>query len=105
MALGAVGLVGVTTHVATRRFRELIDAVNANDLGTARKINFEATTSATNAATCARRGVNIARTGATIAAIIATSIAARPMRDHAALPIVRWPSVIASRRPITASAM
>jgi 4-hydroxy-tetrahydrodipicolinate synthase len=41
MAMGAVGLVGVTTHVATRRFRELIDAVNANDLGTARKINFE----------------------------------------------------------------
>ncbi|MEO5319860.1 4-hydroxy-tetrahydrodipicolinate synthase [Arthrobacter sp. CC3] len=41
MALGAVGLVGVTTHVATRRFRDLIDAVNANDLGTARKINFE----------------------------------------------------------------
>ena len=41
MALGAVGLVGVTTHVATRRFRELIDAINAGDLGTARKINFE----------------------------------------------------------------
>ncbi|MCY1216385.1 4-hydroxy-tetrahydrodipicolinate synthase [compost metagenome] len=41
MAMGAVGLVGVTTHVDTRRFRELIDAVNANDLGTARKINFE----------------------------------------------------------------
>ncbi len=41
MALGAVGLVGVTTHVATRRFRELIDAINANDLATARKINFE----------------------------------------------------------------
>jgi 4-hydroxy-tetrahydrodipicolinate synthase len=41
MAIGAAGLIGVTTHVATRRFRELIDAVNANDLGTARKINFE----------------------------------------------------------------
>ncbi|WP_461163334.1 4-hydroxy-tetrahydrodipicolinate synthase [Arthrobacter sp. R4-81] len=41
MAIGAVGLVGVTTHVATRRFRELIDAVNANDLGTARKIHLE----------------------------------------------------------------
>lgn len=41
MALGAVGLVGVTTHVATRRFRELIDAVNNNDLATARSINFE----------------------------------------------------------------
>lgn len=41
MALGAVGLVGVTTHVATRRFRQLIDAVNANDFATARKINFE----------------------------------------------------------------
>jgi 4-hydroxy-tetrahydrodipicolinate synthase len=41
MAMGAVGLVGVTTHVATRRFRELIDAVNANDLGTARKIHLE----------------------------------------------------------------
>jgi 4-hydroxy-tetrahydrodipicolinate synthase len=41
MALGAVGLVGVTTHIATRRFRELVDAVNANDLSTARKINFE----------------------------------------------------------------
>ncbi|MBT8160178.1 MULTISPECIES: 4-hydroxy-tetrahydrodipicolinate synthase [Arthrobacter] len=41
MALGAVGLIGVTTHVATRRFRELVDAVNANDLSTARKINFD----------------------------------------------------------------
>ena len=41
MALGAVGLIGVTTHVATRQFRELVDAVNANDLGTARKINFD----------------------------------------------------------------
>lgn len=41
MAMGAVGLIGVTTHVVTRRFRELIDAINANDLGTARKINFE----------------------------------------------------------------
>ncbi|MCX2747441.1 4-hydroxy-tetrahydrodipicolinate synthase [Arthrobacter sp. MI7-26] len=41
MALGAVGLVGVTTHVVTRRFRELVDAINANDFGTARKINFE----------------------------------------------------------------
>ncbi|GAA4041583.1 4-hydroxy-tetrahydrodipicolinate synthase [Arthrobacter methylotrophus] len=40
MAMGAVGLIGVTTHVVTRRFRELIDAINANDLGTARKINF-----------------------------------------------------------------
>lgn len=41
MAMGAVGLVGVTTHVATRRFRELIDAINASDLGTARKIHLE----------------------------------------------------------------
>ncbi|UVJ40931.1 4-hydroxy-tetrahydrodipicolinate synthase [Arthrobacter sp. CJ23] len=41
MAIGAVGLIGVTTHVATRRFRELVDAVNANDLATARRINFE----------------------------------------------------------------
>jgi 4-hydroxy-tetrahydrodipicolinate synthase len=41
MAMGAVGLIGVTTHVVTRRFRELIDAINANDLGTARKINFD----------------------------------------------------------------
>ncbi|GAA3316960.1 4-hydroxy-tetrahydrodipicolinate synthase [Arthrobacter ramosus] len=41
MAMGAVGLIGVTTHVVTRRFRELIDAINSNDLGTARKINFE----------------------------------------------------------------
>ncbi|BAS13064.1 4-hydroxy-tetrahydrodipicolinate synthase [Arthrobacter sp. Hiyo8] len=39
--MGAVGLIGVTTHVVTRRFRELIDAINSNDLGTARKINFE----------------------------------------------------------------
>ncbi|MFK4296917.1 4-hydroxy-tetrahydrodipicolinate synthase [Arthrobacter sp. GAS37] len=41
MAMGAVGLIGVTTHVVTRRFRELIEAINSNDLGTARKINFE----------------------------------------------------------------
>ncbi|MDP5227848.1 MULTISPECIES: 4-hydroxy-tetrahydrodipicolinate synthase [Arthrobacter] len=41
MALGAVGLVGVTTHVATAKFRALIDAVNANDLATARALNFE----------------------------------------------------------------
>jgi 4-hydroxy-tetrahydrodipicolinate synthase len=40
MALGAVGLVGVTTHVATRQYRELIDAIRAEDLRTARRINF-----------------------------------------------------------------
>ncbi|MFJ3958704.1 4-hydroxy-tetrahydrodipicolinate synthase [Arthrobacter sp. NPDC090010] len=41
MALGAVGLVGVTTHVATAKFRALVDAVAANDLATARALNFE----------------------------------------------------------------
>jgi len=41
MALGAVGLVGVTTHVATAKFRELVDAVNAGDLATARTLNFD----------------------------------------------------------------
>lgn len=41
MALGAVGLVGVTTHVATARYRALIDAIEASDLATARRINFE----------------------------------------------------------------
>ena len=41
MALGAVGLVGVTTHVATAKFRALVDAVNAGDLATARTLNFD----------------------------------------------------------------
>ena len=41
MALGAVGLVGVTTHVATAKFRALVDAVNAGDLVTARTLNFD----------------------------------------------------------------
>lgn len=41
MALGAVGLVGVTTHVATAKFRALVDAVNAGDLAAARTLNFD----------------------------------------------------------------
>ncbi|MEF3121376.1 MULTISPECIES: 4-hydroxy-tetrahydrodipicolinate synthase [Kocuria] len=41
MAIGAAGLIGVTTHVATARYRELVDAVRAGDLATARRINFE----------------------------------------------------------------
>lgn len=41
IALGAVGLVGVTTHVATSRFRELVDAALAGDLATARRVNEE----------------------------------------------------------------
>jgi 4-hydroxy-tetrahydrodipicolinate synthase len=40
-ALGAAGLIGVTTHVATARYRELVDAIRAEDLRTARRINFE----------------------------------------------------------------
>lgn len=41
MALGAVGLVGVTTHVAPEKFRELIDAVVAEDLATAQRVHRE----------------------------------------------------------------
>ena len=41
MAVGAAGLVGVTTHVATAHYRRMIDAVRAGDLATARRINFE----------------------------------------------------------------
>lgn len=41
MSIGAAGLVGVTTHVATAEYRRLIDAVRAQDLGTAQRINRE----------------------------------------------------------------
>ncbi|OMH24218.1 4-hydroxy-tetrahydrodipicolinate synthase [Tersicoccus phoenicis] len=41
MALGAVGVIGVTTHVATARFRKLVDAVVAGDLPTAQRIAYE----------------------------------------------------------------
>ncbi|GEO94761.1 4-hydroxy-tetrahydrodipicolinate synthase [Kocuria turfanensis] len=41
MSLGAAGLVGVTTHVATAEYRRLIDAVRADDLGTAQRINLD----------------------------------------------------------------
>lgn len=41
MAAGAVGLVSVTAHVATKQFRALIDAAAAGDFATARRIHFE----------------------------------------------------------------
>ena len=39
MALGAVGLVGVTTHVVPEAFRALIDAIVAGDLATAQRLH------------------------------------------------------------------
>ena len=41
IALGAAGLVGVTTHVDTPRYRRLVDAALGSDLETARRINEE----------------------------------------------------------------
>ena len=41
IALGAAGLVGVTTHVDTPRYRRLVDAALGSDLETARQINEE----------------------------------------------------------------
>lgn len=41
MAVGAVGLVGVTSHVAPEAFRQLIDATVAGDLSTAQKLHLE----------------------------------------------------------------
>ena len=41
MAAGAVGVVSVTAHVATARFRALVDAAAAGDFATARRIHFE----------------------------------------------------------------
>ncbi|KLU10351.1 4-hydroxy-tetrahydrodipicolinate synthase [Kocuria sp. SM24M-10] len=41
ISLGAAGLVGVTTHVATAEYRRLIDAVRAGDLGTAQRLNLD----------------------------------------------------------------
>jgi len=39
LAMGAVGLVSVVAHVASPQYRELIDAVAAGDLATARRID------------------------------------------------------------------
>lgn len=41
MSMGAVGLVGVTTHVAPALFRQLIDAIVAQDLVQAQQIHLE----------------------------------------------------------------
>lgn len=41
MSAGAVGVVSVTAHVATRKFRALVDAALAGDFGTARALHFE----------------------------------------------------------------
>jgi len=41
MAIGAVGLVSVTAHVAPQRYRALVDAAGAGDLATARRIHHE----------------------------------------------------------------
>ena len=41
LAMGAVGLVGVTSHVAPEHFRQLIDATVAGDLATAQKLPLD----------------------------------------------------------------
>ncbi|MDQ0734240.1 4-hydroxy-tetrahydrodipicolinate synthase [Arthrobacter agilis] len=41
MAAGAVGVVSVSAHVATRGFRALVDAAAAGDFAEARRIHFE----------------------------------------------------------------
>lgn len=41
MSVGAAGLVGVTTHVATAEYRRLIDAVRAQDLATAQQLHLD----------------------------------------------------------------
>ncbi|WP_427016994.1 4-hydroxy-tetrahydrodipicolinate synthase [Pseudarthrobacter sp. P1] len=41
MAAGAVGLVSVSAHVATRKYRALVDAAAAGDFATARTLHFE----------------------------------------------------------------
>ncbi|MEX5271197.1 4-hydroxy-tetrahydrodipicolinate synthase [Kocuria sabuli] len=41
MSIGAAGLVGVTTHVATAEYRRLIDAVRAQDLTTAQQLHLD----------------------------------------------------------------
>ena len=41
MAAGAVGVISVTAHVATRQYRELVDAMHAGDLPRARRLHFE----------------------------------------------------------------
>lgn len=41
MAAGAAGVVSVTAHVATAKYRTLVDAMHAGDLATARATHFE----------------------------------------------------------------
>lgn len=41
MAAGAVGLVSVSAHVATRQFRALVDAAGVGDFVAARRLHFE----------------------------------------------------------------
>lgn len=39
MAIGAVGLIGVTANIAATAYRRMVDAVNANDLMSARRVH------------------------------------------------------------------
>ncbi|GAA1117717.1 4-hydroxy-tetrahydrodipicolinate synthase [Citricoccus alkalitolerans] len=41
MTLGAVGVVSVTAHVATRLYRQMVDAMLAGDLAAAQALHFE----------------------------------------------------------------
>lgn len=41
MAAGALGVVSVTAHVATKQFRSLVDAALAGDFATARQVHFD----------------------------------------------------------------
>lgn len=41
LSLGAVGFIGVTTHVASRRYVEMLDAWEAGDAATARRIHTD----------------------------------------------------------------
>ncbi|MFW0155639.1 4-hydroxy-tetrahydrodipicolinate synthase [Rothia sp. P6271] len=52
LAMGAVGLIGVTTHIAPQLFRTLIDAVVAEDLSQAQQLHRELTPIVTATMSC-----------------------------------------------------
>ncbi|HKA67925.1 MAG TPA: 4-hydroxy-tetrahydrodipicolinate synthase [Actinomycetes bacterium] len=95
LAVGAVGMISVVSHVAAGRYRELVSAVDAGDLDAARRLNAQLIPAVQGIMTKKSQGVIMAKAALQLLGVLPTRTTRGPLIDATDEQVVELKSALA----------
>jgi 4-hydroxy-tetrahydrodipicolinate synthase len=95
LAVGAVGMISVVSHVAAGRYRELVDAVDAGTLDEARRLNTQLIPAVQGIMTKKSQGAIMAKAALQLLGVLPTRTTRGPLVDATDEQVVELKSALA----------